>query len=420
MNDLTEGKIYTNADKTLYLTISKDNLSAYLTLKDNSNMIDEKEISSLINSVGIKNGIEEALEYNHENRVVKELDKPFLIARASTQVDSSGISYKFDTESCIKVDEHYEMEDLYNFEKIEKDQILADVSNGNIQAGRKDIFNIELSAEHEAHMNVEEFLGKSVYYSKETNQILSSKSGYPYLDQNNKICVRSDFLSQDIQNTVKTIYGNTTIDGVISNSSLEIFGDLWSKGHISNCMQGGIIVHGDVIMDYAEDSKIFATGRITINKNARNCLIYANGIIEAEKNCSISGGVIQSGEQLKVFSLGSPLQILTEAEIAIAPFLKEQIRLNNTKLIQARAASETDEALIATLAEQLRELQTEFDDEIEKTHNSHSHQITITEKVYPNTNLRILKDILNVSEEKDNITVTVNDTGLEINEVDKL
>jgi len=200
---------------------------------------------------------------------------------------------------------------------------------------------------------------------------------------------------------------------------LEIFGDLWVKGNIRGCNRGGIIVHGNIIFDYAENSKIIASGKIMVNKNARNSLIYANGIIEAEENSSISGGIIQSGEGLDVFSIGSPLGILTEVEIAIVPFLKEQIRIAVNKLTQARNNSEVDETLISSLVEKLQELKLEFFKEIEKSHNIDSLKIIIKEKIYPNSNIRILKDFLEISEEKTNITILVNDTGLEINEVDR-
>lgn len=419
MNDNTDGKVYTNSDKTLYLTISKDNLSAYLTIEDNGNMIDEKEISSLISSVGIKNGLEEALEYNIKHGILKEIGNPFLIALASARKAKAGIMHKFSPESCINIDEHYEMDALSQFEKVEKDQPLADISISGAQESGIDVFGNEVSSEPESQVNVEDILGKNVYYSAETNQILSSEAGYPYFDYENKICVKSTFISQDIHDTNKTIYGNTTIDGVISNSNLEVFGDLWVKGNIRNCDNGGIIVHGNVIFDYAENSKIIASGKITVNKNARNSLIYANGIIEAEKNSSISGGVIQSGEGLDVFSIGSPLGILTEVEIAIAPFLKEQIRITVNKLTQARNDSEVDETLISSLVEKLQELKLEFVKEIEKSHNIDSLKIIIKEKIYPNSNIRILKDVLEISEEKANIMISVNDTGLEINEVDR-
>ncbi|MEA2096763.1 MAG: FapA family protein [Candidatus Cloacimonadota bacterium] len=420
MNDNTDGKVYTNSDKTLYLTISKDNLSAYLTIEDNGNMIDEKEISSLISSVGIKNGLEEALDYNIKHRILKEIGNPFLIALASARKAKAGIMHKFVPESCINIDEHYEMDALSQFEKVEKDQPLADISISGAQESGIDVLGNEVSSEPEPQVNVDDILGKNVYYSAETNQILSSEAGYPYFDHENKICVKSTFISEDIHDTNKTIYGNTTIDGVISNSNLEVFGDLWVKGNIRNCDNSGIIVHGNIIFDYAENSKIIASGKITINKNSRNSLIYANGIIEAEKNSSISGGVIQSGEGLDVFSIGSPLGILTEVEIAIAPFLKEQIRITVNKLTQARNDSEVDETLISSLVAKLQELKLEFDKEIEKSHNIDSLKIIIKEKVYPNSNIRILKDILEISEEKTNIEITVNDSGLEINEVDRL
>lgn len=420
MNDIIDGKVYTNSDKTLLLTISKDNLSAYLTIEDNGNMIDEKEISSLLSSVGIKNGLTEAIDYNSKHKISKDIGNPFLVALASVNKVETELSYKFDSESCINIDKHYEMDDLSQFEKVEKDQPLADISISKTQEVGVDIFGNEVSSGQESQMNVEDILGNNVYYSAETNQILSSEAGYPYFDYENKICVKSTFIPEDIHDTNKTIYGNTTINGVISNSNLEVFGDLWVKGNIRNCNNSGIIVHGNVIFDYAEDSKIFASGKIVVNKNARNSLIYANGIIEAENDSSIFGGVIQSGEGLSVFSVGSPLGIFTEIEIAIAPFLKEQMRITVNNLAQARNDSEIDETLITSLVTKLHELQLEFDKEIEKSHNIELLKITIKEKTYPNSNIRILKDILEISEEKTNIEITVNESGLEINEVDKL
>jgi len=418
MDDITDGKVYTNSDKTLYLKISKDDLSAYLTIEDNGNMVDEKEISSLLSSVGIRNGMEEAIDYNIKHEKTKKAGKPFLIALASVKKAKAGISYKFDLESCINGDEHYEMDALSQFEKVEQNQPLADISVSDTQGIGVDIFGNEVAGQ-DSKVNVEDFLGSNVHFSVETNQILSSEAGYPYLDDENKICVKSTFISQDIIDTTKTIYGSTTIDGVVSNSNLEIFGDLWVKGNITDCNNDGIIVHGDVIFDYAENSKIVASGKITINKNARNSLIYANEVIEAEENSSISGGVCQSGEGLNVFSVGSPLGVLTEVEIAIAPFLKEQIRITGKRLTQARNDSEIDETLISTLVAKLHELQLEFKKEIEKSHSNDSLKIKIKEKAYPNSNIRILKDILEVSEEKNNIEISINDTGLEINEVDR-
>ena len=419
MNDNINEKVFTNSDKTLLLTISKDNLSAYLTIEDNCNLIDEKEISSLLSSAGIKNGFEEANEYNCNNETTKEIGKPFLIALASTKVTKLEISYNINPESCININELYGMDDLLHFEKVLKNQPLAEIPVGYKQKSRIDIFGNEIFSGQEFQLDLKDILGDNAYFSAETNQILSSEEGYPYIDHE-KICVKSSFIPQNICNIVKTIYGDTKFDGVISNSNLEIFGNLWVEGDIIDCNNGGIIVHGDVTFDNAENSKIVASGKITINKNAGNSLIFANGAIEAGEFSSISGGIIQSGTSVEVFSIGNHTSTITEIEIAIAPFIKEQIRITRNKLTQARSDLEVDEILISSLISKLKELHSEFDIEIKKSHNIDSLQITIKEKVYPNLKIRILKDVLDISEEKNNIEILVSDRGLEINEVDRL
>jgi len=420
MIDLTDMKVYTNTAKTLSLAVSKDNLSAYLTIEDNSNMIDEKEISLLISSAGIKNGLESAKNYNLKNEIVKEFGKPFLIASASVQISKAEIQYEFDIKSCLNIEKRYELNALSTYEKVLKDQPLAKVSVDDNQDCGFDLFGNKLTENAEPQIDLEKILGNNVYYSAETKQILSSEAGYPYFDLENKICIKSNFMSQDIHNIHSIIYGNTTVDGVISNSTLEIYGDLWVKGNINDCMHGGIVVHGNLILDYADNSKIIASGKITINKNTRNCLIYANEEIEAGENSSISGGVIQSSKRLDVFSIGSPLGTLTEVEIAITPFLKEQIRIVDKKLDQARNTSEVNEILISSLTAKLRELQSSFNKELEKLPVTDSLMITIKEKVYPNSKIRILKNSLAISEEKSNIQLVGDESGLTINEVDRI
>lgn len=420
MNEITDGKIYANSDKSLILTISKDNLSAYLTIEECSSMIDEKEISSLISSVGIKNGIEEAIDHNNKHEITKEVGKPFLIALASAAEAKAGVSYNIDLEACINIDEHYEMDELADFVKVEKEHVLAEVSAVDEQTNGVDIFGNEITSEGEASINVDDLVGANVYYNEDTNQVLASDAGYPYLNHENKLCVKSTFLSKDITDTTKQIFGNTTIEGIISNSNLEIFGDLWVKGNILNCNAQGIVVHGDVILNLIENSKIFASGNVTINKNARNSIIYANGTITADDSSSISGGLIQSGEHLELFNVGSPIHLLTEIEIAIAPFIKEQSRILRRKLNQARNVEEIDEEVITSLVEKEKELQEQFTAEVEKAHDFNPPIIKIKGTLFKNTNIRILKYIVEISEEKSDIEVMLNETGLVINEVDRL
>ncbi|MCD6177228.1 MAG: hypothetical protein J7K29_05285, partial [Candidatus Cloacimonetes bacterium] len=84
--------------------------------------------------------------------------------------------------------------------------------------------------------------------------------------------------------------------------------------------------------------------------------------------------------------------------------------------------SEIDDELIHLMEDEseLKKLHSKFEDEIEKSYNTDSLRISIEGKVYPNSKIRILKDILEISEEKYSIEISVNDSGLEINEVDKL
>ena len=49
-----------------------------------------------------------------------------------------------------------------------------------------------------------------------------------------------------------------------------------------------------------------------------------------------------------------------------------------------------------------------------------SPKIIIKGELFPNSNIRILKDILEISTEKNNVEISATDSGLEINEVDRI
>jgi hypothetical protein len=70
-------KILTNPDGNIKLELKDDRLSAWLTIKKDNRLIDEKDILDLLEQAGIKNGFEEAQRYMQKHSMEKDFDIPF-------------------------------------------------------------------------------------------------------------------------------------------------------------------------------------------------------------------------------------------------------------------------------------------------------------------------------------------------------
>ena len=422
MNEKNEEKIYTNSAKSLTLKISENNQSAYLTFNDDTGMIDEKEITKLINTAGITNGFNEAKKLNEQNNVRKKFNIPFLIAKGANPLADSEIKYQFDKENCYNPEISYDIYKLDGFEKCHKKQVLAELIIADTSEPGLDIFGNEISSASTSSLNAEDLLGDNVYYEEKENKILASKDGYPFIDDQNKLNVKSDFfINENIIEKDLKIYGEITIDGEITNSYIEVIGNLRIKGNISDCKSKGIFVDGNINIEYAEHAKIVCNGVLTINKNVRFCDIHSEEDIIGEKDSSIANCLLQCGKSITLSNIGSPFSVLTEIEISTSPYLKEMIRVTQDKLEKARGDSEENKEIISLLSTELQGMEEEYEQRIDKLLQDEStgFYITIHGKVYPETHVRIFKHSKLIVEELNNVIFSIGDNQLMINEVDK-
>ncbi len=412
-------KVYTNNDKTVLLEISEDNCSAYLTIKDPKYFVDEKDISDLLISAGIKYGIEKATEHNVKSEIKKEVNKPFLIAMGTRSKAQSRISYLFEPKKCFNPDEPVDIFEMEKFYSIHKDQPLANLLVGSERLPGMDIFGNEISDGEEVIINnIDEFVGENVYYSEKDSHIRASKPGYPYIDTLGRTNVKSDFvINNDIKGMNLNLSGNVVVDGVINNSKIEINGNLIAKSNISECLDSGVYVSGDVEIEFAENAKIVSGGTLRFNKSVRSCIVRADNGIIGKDNSSITGGLIQSGTDIDLYSVGSPFATLTEVDITTSPYLKEQIKLLQNELLFARNNSKENEEKIQQLSASLTELESRYENELDECSNKKIEDISITvrDKIFPVTSFRIFKFSRKISKETGRVTFSIKNDTFETN-----
>ena len=374
---MSENKILTNSDENIILEIADDGFSAHLTIKETHNLLDENEISNLLQQAGIKFGIENATNYLKQDHIKKEFNKPFLIALGEKQSPEIEISCILEKNEKINPVQLGNTSDIKELKRINKNEPLLSLKVHENPESSFDIFGNEITSDASTNQSIQNLIGKNVYFSG--NKIYSEKEGYFFTDEQGKINVFEQIvLNKDIINETLLVPSNIKINGNLINSEIR--------------------VEGNIEFESAERSKIFCNGKIFIHKNARFCKLVSEQGISGRKEAFIKGGLTQSGDNIEIGSVGSSFSIPTELEITVAPFLKEKMR---------------------TLPENdCRQLETEYEKKLDDFLKSDlkNNRISITKKIFPNCFIRILNRSKRISQESNELFFENNNDKLNAHE----
>lgn len=420
------GKTFANSDETILLTVSDDNYAAYLTFLENPDFIDENEILNLLKKANITHGYSAAINYNKQRNIKKEPGKPFLIAMGTNPNAKPEITLHFDRSKCFDPYSSFNVFEMEKFVAVEKGQPLADVSLALSSSSGKDIFGNEVTKFSKHDVSVYNFIGKDIKFDNEANQLIAMKSGYPYIDNTNKIQIKSDFyINEDIENAELNLYGDLIVNGVIYKSNLNIFGDLVVYGDIEDCINYGIFATGNISMDFAENSRLVSNGQIKFHNEVENCFLSATEGIWGEENSSVIGGLLQSENSISLYSVGSEQPVITEIEIALVTFTKELLKREEAylnKLINNTSNKQNpDNRLIQQYQQKVKELEEKFTKQVQVALNSppKRFKISVEKQVYSETLFRILNQSHRVKTPKGKMTFTLVNNELVINDIDK-
>ncbi|PID29026.1 MAG: hypothetical protein CSB55_02865 [Candidatus Cloacimonadota bacterium] len=426
-------KIYNNANGSAEIKISEDSFSAFLTINDDGVLQNENDLLSLIEESGITWGFENAALYNEENGIRKKTGEPFLIA----------LGDKFD-EPEAEFNPLFNPEESFNpssfanrfhllkdFDFAEKDSALAQLFITKSGITGRNVYGTEISPEFSDEEILKKHLGENVFYSEEKSMIMAAKAGYPYLDEEGKVNVKSDFeineniglnfdnfglrgnltVNGNVSEKIKMkIDGNLTVNGDINDADIEISGQVSINGDIMNCKETGIVAQGNVSFNSAESARVVTAGQIYFEDNAHFCrLIAEKGIYGSEKGSAIVGGLIQSGEHIEAAVIGNPGAIGTETEITISPFIKEKMLVLNKESVKLRDHPEHRERM-AFLTAEMEKLAEKYEEAINKAllpDQQIPRHITVFKKIFGGTYLRILKKSITVSEELERVSFSI-------------
>ncbi|MFC1898543.1 FapA family protein [Candidatus Cloacimonadota bacterium] len=422
MNEEITGKTFTNKSKTLVLTLTEDNFSAYLTFRESTGIIDENEILALLKKAAIKHGFSSAIKYNRLRGLEKELNKPFLIARGSDPNANPEITLLFNRKKCFDPLESYDVMEMTQFEKISKGKPLAEISAGSATNAGKDVLGNVITSISSAEPDFLAHFGADIELDEETNTLIAQKSGYPYIDSTGKIQIKSDFyINENIQNISLEINGDLVINGLIENCNLVVDGNLTVYGNIKDCMRHGIMASGNIDLDFAEYSRVVCNGQLKFHNNVKECLLSAKDGLWGDENSNVSGGLLQCSNSIVLHNVGETIPSLTEIEISLATYTKEMLKMTQAKLGFVDHLPSDHQAESARLADLLKAYEKQYMNEVDEILEAPEkrHKISILKTLYPETHVRILNHSHIVMEEKGKTIFTLIDNDMVVNEVDR-
>lgn len=438
-------QIYTSENGLVQLEIADDAYSAFLTIQESNDFFSENEIISLLEQSEISFGVDQAIEYMAENGISKEIGKPFPIAIGQrTREPEVEFSPLFNTEQSYHPALGNQFHLLSNLVKIQAGDPVAHLFVSKPSKSGKNIFGEEVSPENTEQQVTDNYLGENVYYSNDRGQIIAEVSGYPWIDDLQRIHVKRSFsIEKDMDITIEhfeffghlqvkgdikdkihiRIDGDLDVDGDINDATIELTGNLNVKGNILNCRTGGIIADGNVSFDSCENSRIACGGKITFKKNAHFCRLMAEkGIFGMEESSSIVGGIAQSGEHIEASIIGNAGMMSTETEISISPYTKEKMLLLTKQIMRMREIGQNDSEEFYKLSETLQDLEAQLENEINRTLKNEDQlpkHILAFKKVFPGVYIRILKKSMNVSEEMSSVSFAIVDGNLAVEQYDQ-
>ncbi len=413
---------FTDSKDTVEVKISDNNLEAFLTIKTSKYMIDEAIIAHLLKKAKITNGIKEAAEYNKQNNLKKEMGKPFLIAKGTIPTVDSDVNYLFDIDNCIHVKENFNAEDLNKFEHVLKDHKLASINPLEDDLVGLDVFGNETKMGKLSINNMKDLLGENVSFSAKENAIVALTPGYPYVDDDNKINVMNNiFIKDNIIGKELKLFGNVNINGIVEDSCLQIEGNLTVNGNIHDCLDQCIFVNGDTNIEFVENARIISQGNIHLMKSARFSILQANKKITGSKESVISGGLVQSGENIELAIVGSPFPVETEIEITTAPYLKEKIQKLQKDFVNAKDNAEKNDEILVEISNKLSKLKKQYTKALTNNlkEDLSEFEIKINKVIYENSYFRIMKHSKKIIAETINSALSVKNGELTIYDIDK-
>lgn len=413
------------------IRINEDKMSAWMYIHKSDKIIDEKEILNLIDDSGICHGFEEALDWMAENGYNKDFEKPFPVAICKSSFSNETIIHHFDLARTYNPDKEWQFKDVQSWAFTEEGTILAEISFNLFNDGAL-VYNIfgELATNLAGSLVLSDYLGQNVCLDADKKQIIAAVSGYPYLDENNKVNIANHLVYRGDVKLTKvplTLSVALTIEGTVNKAHLSVLKDLtvtgnvisaelYSEGNITvmgdiiDCQTTGVIAMGEINCNSIMNSLVLCKGKLAFDTTIVNSRVVAEKHLSGNPQVSrISESQVFSSETVDVAEIGDSEGKETEVEITISPFNRERIAQLKKTIAKLEENYDLNADRIDQGLKKLRMLETTFAEDLKAFYDSADQiprYVKVREHAYKGAYIRVLKKSYKIRQNQDCVEYT--------------
>lgn len=408
-------KTFTNKNGNVLLELRQESSSAWLTIKRSGRLVNEQDILELIDEAGIKSGFDEAQELIRERGIEKDFDKPFPIAICKKEEGGgeATLDYRFDPNALTGDISELDLAMLSKSIYVNEGDIVASYSDNLFERDGSiyDLFGELITPPNVDAEAAQKLCGSHISY--ESHDYIAGRTGYPYLDEDGRICILDSLrldasqvpsgqflrspvtleISGDLSNVNIACLKTLSIHGNIQDCSIYCEEDLIIDGEISACKNPGIQVLGMLKLHSIRHSRVYVKAGIEFEDEILNSIVATDGDITGAENSSlINGGIVQAAGNIDIARAGSSSGEETEIEIAISPFYRAMLMQVTKEAVRLR--EDGNEEALDAIQRRISRCEAELDNQLNlflKRPADEKKSVTVRDEIYPKTLFRVLK-----------------------------
>lgn len=334
--------------------------------------VTREQLFNCLKEDGIVYGIDEAVL---EQLVLTGSGKNILCASGTFSVSGTDayLQYYVDPDSQGKPaemeDGRVDFKDINSFLCVEKGQLLAEKIPATPGIPGTDVFGLPVPAKAGRDLRLP--AGKNVVGIG--NRLLAASDGHLQASAGSRMDVIPVIrIDGDVDYSTGNIdfKGSVVISGSVQEDfSVKAGGNVEIFGSICGGMVEGqsILIHKGIqgmkksiikarerlVANFIENAAVYADQEIFVGDVVLNSSVFAGGrVIIDGKRGLVRGGRISAGEEIRAVAIGNPSGVVTELEVALNPFLKDELLALDVEKKKLDALYETINSSLAYIRSQ--------------------------------------------------------------------
>ena len=409
---------YSNSREDIIIEVTDNKLCATMTIKRDGGVIEQDEILSLINQAGISNGFISSIDQEGE----KEFNQSFKIAEVDAIDQEVSLDLYYKTDELYYPKTPLNETNIFRLVYVQKGSAIAKLTYDENMLSKKDVYGNYLLTLEERNNVIERYKGDNIDFDLNSREYIAQKSGYLSLGADGKYSIINHlYIKQDINRNYGNIYilGNLTIAGNVQNvrhirvvGQLTIEGDVFQsnlyaeqgitiQGKLENCNGGGVTCPKDIHCSEIRKSKVFAGDNLLIKGNIYNSKLVGETSIQVANEVEILASELQSSRYLKVGNVKNEGDFVSELEITVSPYTKEQLMILTRELVYFNE-NDSENEKIPIIKREIKQLEENLSAKVEEAielENNNSLMIETTGLIARGVKLKILKESLVVDDD---------------------